>query len=96
MTRALVLTCLAFLPLACSAQTPTTASPAAPTAEQPATGEPPHAIDPPVPQTPPAGQQKITYTSTPAEIEAMHAVFDEALDTFGKTFGAEYPMVIAG
>ncbi len=43
-----------------------------------------------------SAQQKITYTSTPAEIEAMHATFDEALEAFGKTFGAEYPMVIAG
>jgi 1-pyrroline-5-carboxylate dehydrogenase len=39
---------------------------------------------------------KITYTSTPEEIEAMHSVFDEALDRFKEQFGKEYPIVING
>ena len=39
---------------------------------------------------------KITYTSTPEEIEAMHATFDEALTRFEGTLGAEYPIVISG
>jgi 1-pyrroline-5-carboxylate dehydrogenase len=39
---------------------------------------------------------KITYTSTPEEIEAMHGVFDEALDAIRKEYGKSYPMIIDG
>ena len=39
---------------------------------------------------------KITYTATPDQIEAMHATFDEALETFAGTYGTEYPIVING
>jgi 1-pyrroline-5-carboxylate dehydrogenase len=43
-----------------------------------------------------AAAPKITYTSTPEEIEAMHSVFDEALERFEANFGKEYPVVING
>ncbi|MEJ7900818.1 MAG: aldehyde dehydrogenase family protein, partial [Thermomicrobiales bacterium] len=43
-----------------------------------------------------AAAQKITYTATPDQIEAMHSSFDEALARFEGTFGTEYPMVING
>jgi len=40
--------------------------------------------------------QKITYTATPDQIEAMHQSFDEALDRFHQSIGATYPIVIDG
>ena len=40
--------------------------------------------------------QKITYTSTPEQIEAMHSTFDEALARFASEYGNEYPIVING
>lgn len=40
--------------------------------------------------------QKITYTATPDQIEAMHASFDAALDDAKKDFGREYPIIING
>lgn len=43
-----------------------------------------------------AAAQKITYTATPDQIEAMHSSFDEALARFEASFGAEYPMIIYG
>jgi 1-pyrroline-5-carboxylate dehydrogenase len=43
-----------------------------------------------------AADVKITYTSTPEEIEAMHGLFDEALDQIGRDFGTTYPMIIGG
>src|SRR5680860_92458 len=43
-----------------------------------------------------ATAQKITYTATPDQIEAMHSTFDEALARFESTFGTEYPIVIGG
>lgn len=43
-----------------------------------------------------APAQKITYTATPDQIEAMHASFDEALARVEATFGTEYPIVING
>lgn len=39
---------------------------------------------------------KITYTSTPEEIEAMHDRFDEALATVEQDFGQTYPLIING
>ncbi len=41
-------------------------------------------------------EPKITYTSTPAEIEAMHGKFDAALEKVEKDFGNDYPMLING
>lgn len=41
-------------------------------------------------------EPKITYTSTPEEIEAMHDKFDEALEGVEQEFGAAYPMIING
>lgn len=41
-------------------------------------------------------EPKITYTSTPAEIEAMHDRFDAALESVEKDFGTDYPMIING
>ncbi len=41
-------------------------------------------------------EPKITYTSTPEEIEAMHGRFDEALESVEKDFGKDYPMIIGG
>lgn len=43
-----------------------------------------------------AAEVKITYTSTPEEIEAMHGIFNDALDEVGKDFGTSYPMIING
>ncbi|MBA3275189.1 MAG: aldehyde dehydrogenase family protein [Chloroflexia bacterium] len=43
-----------------------------------------------------AAAQKITYTATPDQIEAMHSSFDEALERFESTFGTAYPMGIDG
>lgn len=40
--------------------------------------------------------QKITYTATPNQIEAMHGSFDEALARFRSTYGNTYPIVIDG
>ncbi len=41
-------------------------------------------------------EPKITYTSTPEEIEAMHGRFDDALESVAKEFGKDYPMIING
>lgn len=41
-------------------------------------------------------EPKITYTSTPEEIEAMHGKFDDALAQVEKDFGTAYPMIING
>ncbi len=41
-------------------------------------------------------EPKITYTSTPEEIEAMHGKFDAALEQVEKDFGKAYPMIING
>ena len=43
-----------------------------------------------------ATQQKITYTATPEQIEAMHQAFDEALEHVRRDLGATYPMIING
>ncbi len=40
--------------------------------------------------------QKITYTATPDQIEAMHQSFDEALARFEQRYGTTYPIVING
>ena len=40
--------------------------------------------------------EKITYTSTPEQVAAMHAAFDRALDEVEAGFGQTYPMVIDG
>ncbi|MFM8595086.1 MAG: aldehyde dehydrogenase family protein, partial [Chloroflexota bacterium] len=39
---------------------------------------------------------KITYTSTPEQIQAMHTAFDAALADVQKDFGKSYPMLING
>lgn len=39
---------------------------------------------------------KITYTSTPEEIAAMHGYIDAELDAAEKTFNTTYPMIING
>ncbi len=41
-------------------------------------------------------EPKITYMSTPAEIEAMHGKFDAALEEVEKEFGRDLPMIING
>jgi 1-pyrroline-5-carboxylate dehydrogenase len=41
-------------------------------------------------------EPKITYTSTPEEIEAMQGRFDEMLVEIEKDFGTSYPMIING
>src|SRR5690554_2387684 len=41
-------------------------------------------------------EPKITYTSTPEEIEAMHDKFDAALEEVERDFGKDYPMIING
>ena len=41
-------------------------------------------------------EPKITYTSTPEEIEAMHGKFDAALETVNSSFGANLNMIING
>ena len=41
-------------------------------------------------------EPKITYMSTPEEIEAMHGKFDEALEKVRKTFGSDLNMIING
>ncbi len=43
-----------------------------------------------------APAQKITYTATPEQIEAMHGEFDEALEAIKADYGATYPMIING
>ena len=43
-----------------------------------------------------ATMDKITYTSTPEQIRAMHAAFDEALAAVEGDFGRTHPMVIDG
>lgn len=43
-----------------------------------------------------AAEVKITYTSTPEQIEAMHGLFDDALDSVARSFGTTYPMIING
>lgn len=40
--------------------------------------------------------QKITYTATPDQIEAMHQSFDDALDRLRRSLGGTCPIVIAG
>ena len=40
--------------------------------------------------------EKITYTSTPEQIRAMHAAFDEALAAIEADFGLTHPMVVNG
>jgi 1-pyrroline-5-carboxylate dehydrogenase len=40
--------------------------------------------------------EKITYTSTPEQIESMHAAFDQALDELRGELGQTYPMIING
>lgn len=40
--------------------------------------------------------EKITYTATPDQIEAMHERFDTALSAFEGTHGKTYPIVIDG
>ena len=39
---------------------------------------------------------KITYTSTPEQIEAMHGAFDEALAGIRSVLGNTYPLIING
>lgn len=41
-------------------------------------------------------EQKITYTSTPEQIEAMQSRFDDALEAVNKEFGNSYPQIING
>lgn len=41
-------------------------------------------------------EPKITYTSTPEQIEAMHGKFDSALADAESKFGTSYPMIING
>lgn len=41
-------------------------------------------------------EPKITYTSTPEQIEAMHDKFDFALEQVENEFGTAYPMIING
>ena len=43
-----------------------------------------------------ATEQKITYTATPDQIEAMHDAFDEALEAVRAEYGKTYPMIIGG
>lgn len=43
-----------------------------------------------------ATQQKITYTATPDQIEAMHEAFDEALASLNADLGQIYPLIIGG
>jgi len=40
--------------------------------------------------------EKITYTSTPEQIRAMHAAFDDALATIEPELGGTHPMVVNG
>lgn len=43
-----------------------------------------------------ATAEKITYTATPAQIERMHAAFDDALAAIDSQLGQSYPMIIDG
>ncbi|HEV2128304.1 MAG TPA: aldehyde dehydrogenase family protein [Thermomicrobiales bacterium] len=43
-----------------------------------------------------ATDQKITYTATPEQIEAMHSHFDDAIEEARGQLGRTYPMIIAG
>src|SRR5690625_2817183 len=43
-----------------------------------------------------ATDQKITYTSTPEQIEAMHSKFDEAIEQVRGELGQTYPLIING
>ncbi len=43
-----------------------------------------------------ATDQKITYTATPDQIEAMHDAFDAALASVESGFGTAYPLIIDG
>jgi len=40
--------------------------------------------------------QKITYTATPDQIEAMHDAFDAALERIEAQYGTTYPLIING
>jgi 1-pyrroline-5-carboxylate dehydrogenase len=40
--------------------------------------------------------EKITYTSTPEQVESMHAAFDRALEEVKGELGRTYPMIIDG
>src|SRR6188472_2340493 len=40
--------------------------------------------------------EKITYTSTPEQVESMHSAFDSALDEIRGELGQTYPMIIGG
>jgi len=39
---------------------------------------------------------KITYTSTPEQVESMHTAFDCALDDLNSEFGKTYPLIVNG
>ena len=41
-------------------------------------------------------EPKITYTSTPEQIEAMQSRFDDALAENAKEYGTTYPQIING
>lgn len=43
-----------------------------------------------------ATDPKITYTSTPEQIEAMQSRFDEALESIKQKYGESYPIIING
>jgi 1-pyrroline-5-carboxylate dehydrogenase len=43
-----------------------------------------------------ATEQKITYTATPEQIEAMHASFDDAIESVRRELGQTWPQIIAG
>ena len=43
-----------------------------------------------------ATDQKITYTATPEQIEAMHSSFDAAIEDVRGQLGSSYPMIIDG
>lgn len=43
-----------------------------------------------------APAQKITYTATPDQIEAMHDEFDSALEAITSEYGKTYPLIIDG
>lgn len=43
-----------------------------------------------------APAQKITYTATPDQIEAMHDEFDQALEAIKTDYGKTYPLIIDG
>ena len=77
MTRALVLSCLAFIPLACTAQLPSTAGPAAPV-EKPSAGETsPAPADPLPPEAAAAAPQKITYSACHVDGQYVAMTFDD-------------------